>query len=60
LSLVSSFSSDLPLPILGQIVAVFGRQYLVEFTSGEILSCVMRGKKGGAVCGDQVKIADVS
>ena len=56
MSLVSSFSSDLPLPILGQIVAVFGRQYLVEFTSGEILSCVMRGKKGGAVCGDQVKI----
>ncbi len=56
MSLVSSFSSDLPLPIHGQIVAVFGRQYLVEFTSGEILSCVMRGKKGGVVCGDQVKI----
>ena len=56
MSLVSSFSSEIPLPILGQIVAVFGRQYLVEFTSGEILSCVMRGKKGGAVCGDQVKI----
>jgi len=56
LSLVSSFSSDSPLPIHGQIVAVFGRQYLVEFPSGEILSCVMRGKKGGVVCGDQVKI----
>ena len=56
MSLASSFSSELPLPILGQIVAAFGRQYLVEFSSGEILSCVMRGKKGGAVCGDQVEI----
>jgi len=56
LSLVHSFSSESLPPILGQIVAVFGRQYLVEFTGGEILSCVMRGKKGGAVCGDQVKI----
>lgn len=56
MSLVPSSSSETPLPILGQIVAAFGRQYLVEFTSGEILSCVMRGKKGGAVCGDQVKV----
>jgi ribosome biogenesis GTPase len=56
LSLVPSSSSEIPLPILGQIVAAFGRQYLVEFTSREILSCVMRGKKGGAVCGDQVKV----
>ena len=40
---------------VGQIVAAFGRQYLVEFTNGEILSCVLRGKKSGAVCGDQVK-----
>jgi ribosome biogenesis GTPase len=49
LNLVSSSLS------VGQIVAAFGRQYLVEFTNGEILSCVLRGKKSGAVCGDQVK-----
>ncbi|TDI73248.1 MAG: ribosome small subunit-dependent GTPase A, partial [Betaproteobacteria bacterium] len=42
--------------MLGQIVAAFGRQYLVEIKSGEILSCVTRGKKSGAVCGDQVKV----
>jgi len=44
------------LPVNGQIVAAFGRQYLVEITNGEILSCVLRGKKSGAVCGDQVKV----
>ena len=43
------------LPANGQIVAAFGRQYLVEFANGEILSCVFRGKKSCAVCGDQVK-----
>ena len=44
------------LPVSGQIVAAFGRQYLVEVTNGEILSCVLRGKKSGAVCGDQVQV----
>lgn len=44
------------LPVNGQIVAAFGRQYLVEILNGEILSCVLRGKKSGAVCGDQVKV----
>ncbi|MDE0798240.1 MAG: ribosome small subunit-dependent GTPase A [Nitrosomonadaceae bacterium] len=44
------------LPVSGQIVAAFGRQYLVEITNGEILSCVLRGKKSGAVCGDQVQV----
>ena len=45
-----------PLPILGQIVAAFGRHFLVETASDAALSCVMRGKKGGAACGDQVEI----
>ena len=54
MNLVSSSSSVLP--VNGQIVAAFGRQYLVEITNGEILSCVLRGKKSGAVCGDQVKV----
>ena len=44
------------LPVRGQIVAAFGRQYLVEIANGEILSCVLRGKKSGAVCGDQVQV----
>ena len=44
------------LPVNGQIVAAFGRQYLVEIPNGEILSCVLRGKKSGAVCGDQVNV----
>jgi ribosome biogenesis GTPase len=54
LNLASGSSSVLP--VNGQIVAAFGRQYLVEITNGEILSCVLRGKKSGAVCGDQVKV----
>jgi len=56
LNLASSLSSALPISIIGQIVAAFGRQYLVEFANGEILSCVMRGRKSGVVCGDQVKV----
>ncbi|WP_244907529.1 ribosome small subunit-dependent GTPase A [Nitrosomonas aestuarii] len=40
----------------GQIIAVYGRHYTVETTNGEALSCVMRGKKGGVACGDQVEI----
>lgn len=39
----------------GQIVAAFGRHYSVETECGEIVSCVMRGKKGGVTCGDQVE-----
>ena len=54
MNLASGSSSVLP--VNGQIVAAFGRQYLVEFTNGEILSCVLRGKKSGAVCGDQVNV----
>ncbi len=54
MNLASGSSSVLP--VNGQIVAAFGRQYLVEITNGEILSCVLRGKKSGAVCGDQVKV----
>ena len=51
-----AFDSLSALPVSGQIVAAFGRQYLVEVTNGEILSCVLRGKKSGAVCGDQVQV----
>ncbi|WP_244859687.1 ribosome small subunit-dependent GTPase A [Nitrosospira sp. NRS527] len=43
-------------PITGQIVAAFGRSFLVKTVSGAALSCVMRGKKGGVACGDVVEI----
>lgn len=38
----------------GQVIAVFGRHFTVETEGGETVSCVMRGKKGGVACGDQV------
>ena len=41
--------------LTGQVIAAFGRHYSVETENGEIISCVMRGKKGGIACGDQVE-----
>lgn len=38
----------------GQVIATFGRHYSVTTEVG-ILSCVMRGKKSGVACGDQVE-----
>lgn len=38
------------------MIAAFGRHYSVETAAGEIVSCVMRGKKGGVACGDQVEL----
>lgn len=40
----------------GTIIAAFGRHYLAELPSGEILECVPRGKKSDAACGDEVEI----
>ena len=40
----------------GQIVASFGRQFLVKTGKGATFSCVARRKKGGAACGDRVEI----
>lgn len=40
----------------GQIIAAFGRHYLVELLDGEILECVPRGKKSEVACGDRVEI----
>ncbi len=55
-----NYLSKLLLLNTGQIVAAFGRHYLVETTDGEILSCVMRGKKSGAACGDQVTFRSIA
>lgn len=41
----------------GQIIAAFGRGYLVQLDDGAILECVNRGKKGGLACGDRVDAA---
>ena len=40
----------------GQIVAAFGRQYLVHLQDGREIACLTRGKKSEVVCGDQVEI----
>jgi ribosome biogenesis GTPase / thiamine phosphate phosphatase len=40
----------------GQIVASYGRRYLVEIADGAILDCVTRGKKSDLACGDHVSV----
>lgn len=40
----------------GQVIAAFGRRYLVELKGGEQVECVPRGKKSEVACGDIVKI----
>lgn len=37
------------------MIAAFGRHYSVETEANGIVSCVMRGKKGGVACGDRVE-----
>ncbi len=41
---------------LGQVVAAFGRQYVVRLNDGTELACLTRGKKSEVVCGDIVEI----
>lgn len=43
-------------PINAQVVAAFGRQYLVRLADGALLPCLTRGKKSDVVCGDHVAI----
>lgn len=40
----------------GVAVATYGRHYDVELQDGRKAHCVVRGKKGGVACGDQVEI----
>jgi len=40
----------------GQIIAAFGRQYLVRMGDGSEIACLTRGKKSEAACGDIVQI----
>jgi ribosome biogenesis GTPase len=41
----------------GQIVASFGRRFLVELADGATLDCVTRGRRGALACGDRVTVA---
>lgn len=40
----------------GQVIAVHGRQYLVELHDGETLACFPRGKRSELACGDRVAV----
>ena len=42
--------------IQGQVIAAFGRQYLVRMADGSEIACLTRGKKSAVVCGDMVEI----
>jgi ribosome biogenesis GTPase len=43
--------------LAGQIVASFGRRFLVELADSSVLDCVTRGRRGALACGDRVRIA---
>lgn len=48
-------------PLLsGQVIASFGRQFLVETVDGATLECVVPGKKGGVAVGDRVELRQTS
>jgi ribosome biogenesis GTPase len=40
----------------GQVIAAFGRQYLVRLDDGNEIACLTRGKKSEVACGDRVEI----
>ncbi len=40
----------------GLIIAAFGRHYLAELPTGEIVECVPRGKKSDVACGDTITL----
>ena len=43
-----------------RIISAHGRHYLAELPGGELLSCVPRGKKSEAACGDYVALQRTS
>jgi len=42
--------------VYGELVAAYGRQYLVDCASRGLLLCVPRGKKSTLACGDRVSV----
>lgn len=41
----------------GEVVAAFGRHFLVESASGRTRSCLTRGRQSDLACGDRVSVA---
>lgn len=41
----------------GQIVASYGRRFLVELADAALVDCVTRGRRGALACGDRVSVA---
>lgn len=41
----------------GEVVAAYGRNFMVETSAGELLHCVARGKNSSIACGDRVAVA---
>ena len=46
--------------VTGEVVAAFGRQFLVETAAGEVWRCVTRGKRTDLACGDRVAVTATS
>lgn len=44
----------------GQVIAAFGRRYLVQLAGGSTISCLTRGKKSEVACGDRVEVLRTS
>jgi len=43
--------------LAGQVIAAYGRHYLVETSDGTRFACFPRGKKSAVACGDRVRFA---
>jgi len=52
----STDSKKAGVSLTGRVVAAYGRHFEVETAPDIIYSCVVRGKKKGVVCGDEVEV----
>jgi ribosome biogenesis GTPase len=48
------------LKLYSRVIAAFGRHYLAELADGTLITCVQRGKKSEAACGDFVELQRTS
>ena len=46
--------------LAGQVIAAYGRHYLVETADGGRYACFPRGKKSSVACGDRVAFAQTA
>ena len=46
--------------LAGQVIAAYGRHYLVETADGGRYACFPRGKKSAVACGDRVAFAQTA